>query len=120
MLLYIAHFSFDDIAASTSSAEDGARHGYFALVVEASDVEEAVDKFKALIIVNGHLRIPFLGHEKSHEKGDGSTSKSFASAPASCMHLYRGVCYVCAFLLPSTQAQVADAVIGGTRRWRIR
>jgi len=50
MLLYIAHFSFDDIAASTSSAEDGARHGYFALVVEASDVEEAVDKFKALII----------------------------------------------------------------------
>jgi len=49
-LLYVAHFSFDEIVVSTGSAKDGPYHGYFALVAEANDVEEALNKFKALII----------------------------------------------------------------------
>jgi hypothetical protein len=49
-MLYVASFSFDTTAVSADCAEDRPYHGYFALVAEADDVEDALDKFKVLII----------------------------------------------------------------------
>ncbi|MFO7554982.1 MAG: hypothetical protein R6W88_07235 [Desulfobacterales bacterium] len=44
-MIYIGYFSFDELGA-----ENEARHGYFSCVAEAEDVDEAVNKFKYLIM----------------------------------------------------------------------
>ena len=49
-MLYVAHFSFDTTVVSADSAEDRPYHGHFALIAEADDVEEVLNKFKALIV----------------------------------------------------------------------
>jgi hypothetical protein len=44
-MLYSGHFSFDEIAEDQSP-----RHGYFACLVEAENVEQAFERFKARIL----------------------------------------------------------------------
>ena len=44
-MLYSGHFSFDEIGADQSP-----RHGYFACLVEADNVEQAFERFKARIL----------------------------------------------------------------------
>lgn len=43
-MLYIGHFSFDEIGTGQEI-----RHGYFASVVDADNIERAVNEFKELI-----------------------------------------------------------------------
>ncbi len=44
-MLYIGHFSFDEIGA-----EQEIRHGYFTSVVDADNIERATNEFKELIL----------------------------------------------------------------------
>ena len=43
-MLYIGHFSFDELAGNKEQ-----RHGYFTCIVDSMDVEQAVEEFKSLI-----------------------------------------------------------------------
>ncbi|MFO8083158.1 MAG: hypothetical protein R6U27_02420 [Desulfobacterales bacterium] len=43
-MLYIGHFSFDE-----TGSEDGRRHGYLSCIVDADNVDAAVDLFRSLI-----------------------------------------------------------------------
>jgi hypothetical protein len=43
-MLYIGHFSFDELAENKKQ-----RHGYFTCIVDSTDVEQAVGEFKSLI-----------------------------------------------------------------------
>lgn len=47
-MVYVGHFSFAEDDAD-SSVGDEPRHGYFTAVVEAKDVEDALEKFRTLI-----------------------------------------------------------------------
>ena len=52
-MIYIGHFSFDELGP-----EKEVRHGYFSCVVEAEEIDAAINKFKDLIIISadvGHL-----------------------------------------------------------------
>lgn len=43
-MIYVGHFSFDETAS-----ENQARHGYFSAVVEAGDIDRAVEQFRERI-----------------------------------------------------------------------
>lgn len=43
-MIYVGHFSFDEVGL-----ENQARHGYFSGLLEATDIDAAVEQFKARI-----------------------------------------------------------------------
>ncbi len=47
-MLYLGHFTFDPPAEDDEDEEDS-RHGYFSVLAQAESVDEAFDKFRALI-----------------------------------------------------------------------